>query len=352
MDGRTWRELERKGGEGRREEGRDGGFRLVVSKPGTLGSRESGGAGEGGGGVCGAVARGVFVLSLLAFWPMSLRIAFLFEVPCFPCFPHALLPHRFLMPFFPHLSSPLSLAAPVAPRPSLAPIETDRHRIAQREKQIEYGKNTVGYYKYSHAIPRGSRRRGTDPETPDARQTCSKRSFDGQIRKWRRALHAWDDYEGEDRPAYPDAPKGADSKAAAQAALESGHAAPAPFPAAPAHGRGGLASFLLQGFKRRRPEETTKDARMNANDASEGSPVATGVGHGTQNGPLAPSAAARGAPRRQRGPAADSCHAGAGEMEEYELLDEEEAGWTCIRAATAHAPAAESQVPQKGLRAA
>ena len=31
-----------------------------------------------------------------------------------------------------------------------------------------------------------------DPVTPDVHQSCSKRAFDGQVRKWRRMLHAWD----------------------------------------------------------------------------------------------------------------------------------------------------------------
>ena len=35
-----------------------------------------------------------------------------------------------------------------------------------------------------------------DPMTPDVRQACSKRAFDGQVRKWRRMLHEWDP-EGE-----------------------------------------------------------------------------------------------------------------------------------------------------------
>ena len=30
-----------------------------------------------------------------------------------------------------------------------------------------------------------------DPMTPDIHAPCSKRAFDGQVRKWRRMLHAW-----------------------------------------------------------------------------------------------------------------------------------------------------------------
>jgi hypothetical protein len=33
------------------------------------------------------------------------------------------------------------------------------------------------------------------PRTPDKNQQCSKRSWDGQVRKWRRALHQWDPVE-------------------------------------------------------------------------------------------------------------------------------------------------------------
>jgi hypothetical protein len=35
-----------------------------------------------------------------------------------------------------------------------------------------------------------------DPMTPDIHAACSKRAFDGQVRKWRRMLHAWDPEEG------------------------------------------------------------------------------------------------------------------------------------------------------------
>ena len=31
-----------------------------------------------------------------------------------------------------------------------------------------------------------------DPQTPDKHKNCSTRSWQGQIRVWRRALHRWD----------------------------------------------------------------------------------------------------------------------------------------------------------------
>ena len=45
-----------------------------------------------------------------------------------------------------------------------------------------------------------------DPVTPDIHQACSKRAFDGQVRKWRRKLHAWDPVEEGDDPSGPAAP--------------------------------------------------------------------------------------------------------------------------------------------------
>jgi len=70
-------------------------------------------------------------------------------------------------------------------------IEQDRHRLAQRQKQIDYGKNTLAYDRYSSLISRQDRKK-SDPMTPEKRQVCSKRSWDAQVRAWRRALHQYD----------------------------------------------------------------------------------------------------------------------------------------------------------------
>ena len=69
--------------------------------------------------------------------------------------------------------------------------ETDQHRLKQRQRQVDFGKNTLGYRNYLTAKPKGLREK-SDPVTPDPRSFCSKRSFDGQIRKWRRELHIYD----------------------------------------------------------------------------------------------------------------------------------------------------------------
>lgn len=74
--------------------------------------------------------------------------------------------------------------------------ETCPKKLASRQKQIEYGKNTTGYAFYTSQVPRNQRKRGGDhPWTPNKFQLCSKRSWDGQVRKWRRALHKFDPNE-------------------------------------------------------------------------------------------------------------------------------------------------------------
>lgn len=64
--------------------------------------------------------------------------------------------------------------------------ETDMHRLGQRQKQVDFGKNTLGYQRYLEAVPKHKRRvhkvhgYAIDPVTPDVHQKCSKRTFDGQ----------------------------------------------------------------------------------------------------------------------------------------------------------------------------
>ncbi|PSC75794.1 Oocyte-specific histone RNA stem-loop-binding 2 [Micractinium conductrix] len=70
--------------------------------------------------------------------------------------------------------------------------ESDPHRLAQRQKQIDIGKNTLGYQRYRLAVPRDKRNRRTDPVTPNVYQVTSKRAFEGQVKKWKRMLHTWD----------------------------------------------------------------------------------------------------------------------------------------------------------------
>jgi hypothetical protein len=84
--------------------------------------------------------------------------------------------------------------------PKFASLEvTDPHRLSQRQKQVDLGKNTLGYQNYAEKIPRQVRQRFNPihPLTPDIKDGCSKRCFDGKIKAWRRALHFWDVLPGE-----------------------------------------------------------------------------------------------------------------------------------------------------------
>lgn len=89
-----------------------------------------------------------------------------------------------------------------------APTEDSARRLEQREKQLSYGYVTQGYQNYIKQIPKEDRG-ADDPKTPNARQVCSKRSWDGQLALWRRQLHKWDD-EGVDSTT-DDTPKRAPS---------------------------------------------------------------------------------------------------------------------------------------------
>jgi len=68
--------------------------------------------------------------------------------------------------------------------------ETDEVVIARRQKQIDYGKVSVDYNDYVAAIPVSARQKA-HPTTPDKYQKCSRRSFDQQIKIWKRKIHHW-----------------------------------------------------------------------------------------------------------------------------------------------------------------
>jgi len=69
--------------------------------------------------------------------------------------------------------------------------ETDAKRLAARQKQLDIGMSTSGYRAWLEQVP-AAKRMTTGPRIPDLFQVCSKRSWDGQVRKWRRELHAYD----------------------------------------------------------------------------------------------------------------------------------------------------------------
>ena len=75
-------------------------------------------------------------------------------------------------------------------------VETNPRVIAQRQKQIMFGKDSPGYVNYLKLVPKNRRDR-SDPEkhprTPNPRKKMSKRAFDGIVRAWRRRLHQFDE---------------------------------------------------------------------------------------------------------------------------------------------------------------
>ncbi|KAJ3384749.1 hypothetical protein HDU92_003435 [Lobulomyces angularis] len=76
--------------------------------------------------------------------------------------------------------------------PLLTEKELER-RLFQRQKQIDIGKSTKGYYNYIQSIPKHTRIKRVHPITPRKDIKCSKRAWDGYYKQWRRQLHRWDD---------------------------------------------------------------------------------------------------------------------------------------------------------------
>ena len=73
----------------------------------------------------------------------------------------------------------------------LGAMETDMAVLKRRQKQIDYGKNTIGYQNYITLIPKEKRGK-KDPHTPNKFGKFARRSFDSMIRVWRMKLHAYD----------------------------------------------------------------------------------------------------------------------------------------------------------------
>ncbi|XP_025199452.1 histone RNA hairpin-binding protein [Melanaphis sacchari] len=69
--------------------------------------------------------------------------------------------------------------------------ETDPNILARRQKQIDFGKNTIGYVKYLEQVPKHERSK-RHPKTPPKNLKYTRRAWDGLIKNWRVKLHLWD----------------------------------------------------------------------------------------------------------------------------------------------------------------
>ncbi|CAB3404652.1 unnamed protein product [Caenorhabditis bovis] len=68
---------------------------------------------------------------------------------------------------------------------------TDEATLKRRTREIERAKEKTAYQKYITEIPFRDRIKGVHPRTPNKLINYSRRSWDTQIKKWKRSLYDW-----------------------------------------------------------------------------------------------------------------------------------------------------------------
>merc|ERR1712050_212934 len=71
-------------------------------------------------------------------------------------------------------------------------IENDADVLIRRQKDVDYGKNTVEYHEYIENVTK-QQRRNEQPWTPDKYEKMTRRNWDKQVKIWRKQLHYWRD---------------------------------------------------------------------------------------------------------------------------------------------------------------
>lgn len=71
-------------------------------------------------------------------------------------------------------------------------LECDTEVLRKRQKRINFGKITNEYQRYINELAKRDRK-PYHPRTPNKYRKCSRRKFDGLIKKWRKMLHVWDE---------------------------------------------------------------------------------------------------------------------------------------------------------------
>ena len=87
------------------------------------------------------------------------------------------------------MATPMRLRTPST---KIKTQETDKRRLGQRGKQIQYGKSTLGYRLCRIQSATDDEAPADLPRTPREGQKCSKRCWDAQVREWRVKLHSYD----------------------------------------------------------------------------------------------------------------------------------------------------------------